>query len=820
MTKVTSHTSEYGPEYYETYGRLGPCAYTRENQRWLEFFEEIATQIVRSINPKRVLDVGCGKGFLVESLRDRGVEAYGFDISEYAIGEVRADVRPYCWVAPVTAGIKERYDLITCIEVCEHLSQDEAAQAVRQMTIHSDAILFSSTPSNFSEPTHVNVRPIIDWLRLFSEFSFAPDDAFDTAFVAPQAILFRRAQSRPSDRSLCRFAEAKNRAVAFPDISRLQARLEAREAQLEGILRSREWKLVARYRGLRFRIKHPIALLIQKFRTFVDPHLSYDYWIKHVERRSYDAGRAANDIGSFRYKPTISVVMPVYNTPPGLLDLAIQSVRAQDYENWELCICDDASPNPGMRETLEKWQARDARIKVTYSGRNEGISGASNRALQLATGEFVALLDHDDELSPNALYEVVKLLNEHPEADMIYSDEDHLDANGQRVRPIFKPDWSPEYMLAQMYTCHLGVYRKGLLDEIGGFRLGFDGSQDYDLVLRVSERTTRIHHIAKILYHWRMAPGSVAASNVAKPYAYVAAKRALSEHLTRRDVRGEIIDGRWRGQYRVSFALETSESVSIVVAGLTSVEALRACVSSVETESSYPDYEIIVVRPKEEGAIGQCFSPRVRSVPSGSSSFNSSNSLNLGATHATGDYILFLHEDTQVISPQWITSMLGFCRQKYIGAVGAKLLYTNGRIQHAGMVLGLKGVVGYPLRGLPRDWWEAGNGASCASRNCSAVSAACMMVRKNVFEEVGGFDEMLSAPYSEVDFCLKVRKLGYRIVWTPWAELYHDESSCSARQNGSQQEAYLKKRWGKALQDDPYYNPNLTLRHEDLGYRI
>ena len=343
------------------------------------------------------------------------------------------------------------------------------------------------------------------------------------------------------------------------------------------------------YRDLRFRVKHPIAQII----TSLTPHLSYSYWIKHSEQKP-NAARIAEATAKFKFSPKISIVMPVYDTPLNFLDLAIRSVRKQQYENWELCICDDASPNPKVRARLESWEKQDPRIKVTYSTQNEGISRASNHALELASGEFVGLLDHDDELSSDALYEVVSLLQQKHDADMIYSDEDMLDPKGRRVRPHFKPDWSPEHMLAVMYTCHFGVYRRRLLEEIGGFRVGFEGAQDYDLVLRLSEKTDQIYHIPKILYHWRMAPNSLA-SGAAKPYAYEAAKRALTEHLIRRRIPGEIVHGDRLGSYRVRFNLEGADRVSIVIPYLARPDALRACVRTIEEKTSYRNYEVIVV---------------------------------------------------------------------------------------------------------------------------------------------------------------------------------------------------------------------------------
>lgn len=815
---ATPRASEYGSDYYNAYYvRHGTAVYSREDPRWLQFFGHVADEIVRQLRPGTVLDVGCAKGFLVECLRDRGVEAYGFDVSEYAIGEVRPDIRPYCWVGSASDSISKNYDLITCIEVCEHLPESEAQDAIRQMTSHADRILFSSTPGDFTEPTHVNVRPVIDWLRLFAQLSFAPDQEFDTAFIAPQAMLLRRAQARPSDQVLCRFANCRNQAIARAEMKN-SPEVSALQQELNAIRSSRGWKLLNLYRDLRFRVKHPIAQGIRWLRN-LDGHLSYEHWIKNVEQRSYDPGRINGAIANFLYKPKISVVTPVYNTPTELLDAAIRSVQRQHYENWELCICDDASLDARVRGCLERWQKEDSRIKVTFSTKNEGISGASNRAVQLASGEFVGLLDHDDELSPDALYEVVKLLQGQPQADMIYSDEDKLDSEGQRLHPCFKPDWSPEYMLARMYTCHFGVYRRRLLDELGGFRAEFDGSQDYDLVLRLSEKTNEIYHVPKILYHWRMAPGSASISPEGKPYAYVAAKRTLSEHLERQQIPGGIVDGPWAGTYRIQFDAAI-EKISIVIVASGMPERLRACISSIEDKTSRAGYEIIVVGKQSlDPQMKLYLSSRLHTVVPFQEPFHCSELVNLGAQHASGTYLLLLHDDTEVISADWITAMAGFCRQEEIGVVGAKLLYRNNLMQDTGMVLGLKGVAGHPLRKFPRDFWHDFRSAG-ETRNCSAVSGACMMVRKNVFEQVGGFDDELSPAYNEIDFCLKVREAGYRIVWTPWAELYHDDlPSPNGRRDPHEIERF-RKRWGKILANDPYYNPNLTLRHEDLGYRV
>ena len=569
------------------------------------------------------------------------------------------------------------------------------------------------------------------------------------------------------------------------------------------------------YRNLRFRVKHTVAEAIKS----LTPHLSYSYWIRHGEPRPSSPAQIAEAIAGFSYAPKISIVTPVYNTPLDHLDLAIRSVQAQHYENWELCICDDASPNTDVKARLQSWEKQEPRIKVTYSAKNEGISGASNRALELASGEFVGLLDHDDELTPDALYEVVKLLQKRSDADMIYSDEDKLDAEARRVWPHFKPDWSPELMLSVMYIGHFGVYRTSLLKEIGGFRVGIEGSQDYDLVLRLSEKTDRIYHIPQILYHWRMAPSSAAASGDAKPYAYEAAKKALTEHLNRRRVPGEIVHGEWRGLYRVRFNLQGSDKVSIVIPNFSKADALRCCVTAIEEKTSYRNYEVIVVDGgRLDAELRKWLESRGCRIISAEESASLSRRINFGGAAAQSPYLQLLHGGAEVISGDWISAMLGFCLQREIGAVGAKLFHRSGKIQHIGVVLGLKGMAGYPLRGYrarPLGYPDP----SQFVRNCSAVSGACMMVGKELFERLGGFDEKLPGAGSDIDFCLRVQEAGYRIVWTPEAELYHEGPLGGDSLSGRQAE-YFKRRWSKFLERDPYYNPNLTLRYEDLGYRV
>jgi GT2 family glycosyltransferase len=522
---------------------------------------------------------------------------------------------------------------------------------------------------------------------------------------------------------------------------------------------------------------------------------------------------------AFPYTPKISIVMPVYNTPLEQLDLAIRSVLDQHYENWELCICDDASPNWDVRARLQNWQEQDPRINVTYSRKHGGISEASNQALSKATGEFIGLLDHDDELSPDALFEVANLLQSRPYADIVYSDEDKLDPQGRRVCPHFKPDWSPEHFLSGMYF-RLGIYRRRLLEEIGGFRGGFDGAQDYDLALRAVEETCgRIYHIPRVLYHRRMASTSTATSAGVKPHAHEAGKRALNEYLTRIRVPGEAVNGKWPTSYRIQFKFDATDKVSIIIPNLGEPDVVMACIESVKQKTSYRNYEIIVVGNHDQDPVTkQHLLSGAHKIISVEGSLNISRLLNRAATQAAGTYLLLLNENTEVISPDWMTSMLGFCWLSGIGAVGAKLLYRTGRLQHIGVVLGLKGLTGHPLRGF-EGFSDTHMDPSDLIRNCSAVTGACMMVRKYVFDRLDGFDEQLPNAYNDIDFCLRLRQAGYRIVWTPDAQLYHDEPMSRSRADGPDAK-YFKNRWDKVLENDPYYNPNLTLQYEDLGYRV
>jgi len=533
----------------------------------------------------------------------------------------------------------------------------------------------------------------------------------------------------------------------------------------------------------------------------------YQLWLKANAITPERARQMRQQAEAFAYKPLVSIVVPVYNPEETWLREAIESVRSQIYENWELCLADDASTRRGVRTVLREYAKVAPRIKVKLLEKNVGIAEASNAALALASGEFVGLLDHDDELKPDALFEVVKLLNEDADLDYIYSDEDKREPDGRLVEPFFKPDWSPDLLTAVNYVTHFSVFRREVIERAGGFRKGYDGSQDYDLVLRVTEMTDRIAHIARPLYSWRKVPGSAAAAVRAKDFALRAAKKALKDALSRRGFEGEVEKGLAVGRYRVRYETRGTPKVSIIIPTRDRADMLRRCIESIRKKSTYKNYEIVVVdndsREQETLDYLASFKGRVVRYPH---AFNFAAIINTAAREAGGEYLLLLNNDTEVITPGWIEALLEHAQRPEVAAAGARLLYPDGRVQHEGIIMNLGG-------------GSAGNvdhggyfGLGECTRNCTAVTGACMMVRKSVFWELGGFDEQLRVAFNDVDFCLRAREKGYWIVYTPYATLYHDESASRGSLHPDEDEQLFRKRWGKPGDfRDPYYNPNLDI---------
>ncbi|MCC7502352.1 MAG: glycosyltransferase [Flavobacteriales bacterium] len=567
------------------------------------------------------------------------------------------------------------------------------------------------------------------------------------------------------------------------------------------------------------------------FQVSGDPY--HQYMARHFARDS-DLREYKEDALAFTFRPLISIVMPVFDPPVAFLEAAIRSVVDQAYDHWELCIADDRSTDPDVRKCLERWTKEDPRIKVSFRKENGHICRASNSAMELVTGEFVALMDHDDLLTPDALYHIVKRLQLQPTLDVLYSDEDKVDEQGRHSDPHFKPQWCPDHLLSRNYFGHLVVLRTALIKEVGGFRPGFEGSQDYDLLLRCTERTERIVRIPRVLYHWRIHAGSAAQGEDVKPYAYDAARKALTEALDRRGEPGEVsfLDG-FRG-YGIRFTSPLRGKVSIIIPTKDQAQVLRTCLTSIFALTDHPDFEVLVVsnnsRKNElfelmdemKGAHSGRFEWIAHDVP-----FNFSELMNTGLKHTNGEQVLFLNNDTEVLHADWLRAMHEWSQRPSIGAVGVKLLYHNDSIQHAGVVIGLGGVAGHTFVGTHRDGPGYFNYVNTINNN-SAVTAACMMVERAKLDRIGGWDQDFTVEYNDVDLCLRLRESGVNNVYLPHVTLYHYESLTRGHPHMTREsyERHLrevglfKARWNRYIDDDPCYNPNMSRGVNDWQFGV
>ncbi len=1099
-TIVDDLTPEFSAEvpkgiYDENYYRsgCGPVSYER-NEFWLGFFARIADEIARSLKPFRVLDAGCAMGFLVESLWGRGIETWGIDISAYAISKVRGDVEPYCRVGSLAEPISGTYDLVTCIEVLEHIPASQLADVIANFSAVTDTVLFSSTPSDFNEPTHVSVRPPLFWLRLFAEHGFQPDLLFDAGFLTPHAILFRKGTPPPEEvlvlfsrmilaRSVLAALDNQVRALqqqnadlkldkakleslqvqfnalsarnqeldsAHQELRQLKAEfdvlvtrnktlegaheelellqvqfdaLTARNQELEGthekieqlkaeldalalhskgleaareerdqlkaeieslpdwkkaienadaelkqlqgkldslsesnrvletantelraaMSRDREaarrelaaaavrlaelksiqhrtaelekqtrhsqiliaelngqnqafdfevaqlkrennrlgselhslvtspgWKLVEGYRKwlnknivsrpwlqkmyepavglfLRPATQQPFSPVRQPDVTHApsDPlspvtaspveqgavplpegsvRLTFEQWIQENEPSAAILHDQRTSSLQFQYRPLISIVLPVYRVSSFMLEECIASVLSQTYDNWELCITHSAPENKEHRDLLATLASGDSRVKLLLLDENKGISGNSNAALELATGEFVAFLDHDDTLAPFAFHEVVAVLNVSPWLDVIYSDHDYIgEADSHRFNPLFKPDWSPEIMLSANYMTHLTVLRRTTVMEVGGFDTATDGAQDWDLFFKVTERTARIAHIPQLLYHWRAHAASTAQNTDAKNYAEPAQIHAIQSHLDRINLPGRIerdssglLHVRWHHPVK-------AKRVSIIIPSKDKVSLLSCCIRSLLEVTRYDDYEILIIdNGSTEPATRNYYNElagitniRVLDYPF---PFNFSGMNNFGVKHATGELLLFLNNDVEVTSADWLTELVGWALVPDIGIVGAKLLRGNGAIQHAGVVVGYEGFAGHPFNNFPSMTFNM-FGSTGWYRNFLAVTGACMMLRRNVFDDIGGFDETFISCGSDVEICLRTWQHNYRVIYNPFAELIHYE--CQTRKGEVPANDYfmsLRHYKKYLLNGDPFWNPNLSMWDPNMGF--
>lgn len=984
----------YNAEYYHS--GCGPIPY-EEPEHWVNFFGMIADRIVADIHPKTVLDAGCAMGYLVAALRDRGVEAYGVDISAYAISKVREDVRPFCKVGsltePLPAGLPDRYDLVVTVEVLEHLYEDEGRQAIRNLCQLTDKVLFTSTPDDFTEPTHVNVQQREYWCRVFFENGFVDDLNYRPRYLTSHALLFRRSanierQVEDYERNIriseCarqqetahwskavedkerhiqnitaqhaaenaawagrqnEWAEKENEwrqekqrleASAASEMERLQQALRSKETECEtqakeadglrteltcckeqyrasaeqcetletelaqykdqyhasadrcetleaelahykehyhAAIGQREvlktqlaevqnaysaisnaffWKITKPFRVCLDALKRILGkvaffrLIGKGIRCLHENGWSYTWHkvknkLKH--RQEYTAltntplfteeELEAQRTEVFPRSIKFSIVVPLYNTPEKFLHEMIRSVIDQTYADWELCMADGGDEAHGNVERIcRQYMRKDLRIKYQRLEENLGISGNTNACLEMATGDYIGLFDHDDLLHPAALHEVMRAICEQ-DADFIYTDENTFHEKPEDAFcPHFKPDYAPDTLRSYNYICHFTVFSKALLDEVGTFRGEFDGSQDYDMVLRLTEKASKIVHIPEILYFWRAHSGSTAGDISAKPYTMDAARRALGEHLDRVGLVGEVEDSSIPSTYRIKYTISGCPKVSIVIPNMDHADTLRTCISSILEKTTYENFEIVIIennsRKEETFAYYDELKtdPRIQIV-TWEGKFNYSAINNFGVREAaTGEYILLLNNDIEVITPDWLQEMLMFAQRPDVGAVGAMLYYPDDTIQHAGVVLGIGGVAGHAHKYFPRGDFGYMSRATIA-QDLSVVTAACVMLPRTVWDEVGGLDETFEVAFNDVDLCMRIRKAGYLIVWTPYAELYHYESKSRGAEDTPEKKKRFEgevrrfqARWKSELAaGDPYYNPNLTLVREDFSVK-
>jgi glycosyltransferase involved in cell wall biosynthesis len=616
----------------------------------------------------------------------------------------------------------------------------------------------------------------------------------------------------------------------------LKTQLETITRDLHTVLNSRSWKLTAGLRRLARYVRRV------KRRVLDSPHRPrwtetifpdrYTQWIEQHDTVTAERRQDMSaEIAGWQACGIISVVMPVYDPPISLLREAIDSILAQIYPHWELCIADDASTNPKVRETLAEYAQGDARIRVVYRPQNGHIVEASNSALALATGEFVALMDQDDLLPAHVLFEVAKAICNHPDAGVIYSDEDKISESGVRFDPYFKPDYNYELLLGQNMVNHLGAYRRTLVQEAGGFKVGMEGSQDHDLVLRCIERITpaQVIHIPKVLYHWRVHASSTAASVDSKPYALTAGIRAVNEHLARTcpgataELHPEV------NFYRVRFPLpDPAPKVSIIIPTRNAYPLLRLCLSTLFEKTRYPNFEVVVVDNGSDDPAVLDYLEGLRQagkivVLRDDGPFNFSALNNRAVARCTGEYVLLLNNDIEIIEPDWLTEMVSVAARPGVGAVGARLWYPNKTLQHAGAIVGVGGVAGHAHKRLAAGK-EGYFGRAVLLQSFTAVTAACLLVKRSIFNAVGGLDEKnLTIAFNDIDFCLKIAQAGYRNVWTPHAQMIHHESATRGSDLAPEKAArfqaevlFMQRKWGERLLNDPAFNINLSLDDENF----
>jgi GT2 family glycosyltransferase/SAM-dependent methyltransferase len=807
----------------------------------------LADRVVAELGPRTVLEVGCGAGHLVAALRARGVEAWGVDPSCEALARAVEAARPFCRAAPILEAPGRRYDLVVCLGLHEEeLAPEEVAQAMDRLCEASDDVLVALPPVDCA-------RHRAAWAEAFAARGYHRDLAFDAApleqlvgglarFRAGEAAAAVRAYER-------RLAELEGeggdlRAAleeARAEAERLRRSTLAHRRELEAQVREARMEVAALRASQSWRVTRPLRVANELLGTVQarlttrprrDEREDHATWARRhadpgPEERAWIAAWIAARRGAL---PTISVLLPMCDPPPELLRRALESVRGQLYPGWQLCVADDASTSPEVHALLEAAERADPRVRVVRRTERGHVSATTNSALALAEGEWCVLLDHDDELAPHALFCVAAEAVVHPEVELLYSDEDKLDAEGTRCDPSFKPEWDLELLRGCNYVCHLLALRTARVRALGGLRLGLEGAQDYDLVLRYGERLrpAQVRRLPFVLYHWRAWARSTALSPDAKPYAGPAARRAVTEHLARTRVRAVVEphprDPTWS---RVRYEVPSPPPLaSLIVPTRDGLELLRTCVESLR-RTTYPAWELLVVdNGSQEAAtldylaeLERLGTARVLRDPS---PFNYSDLNNAGAAAARGQVLVLLNNDTEVVSPDWLTELVSHVMRPDVGAAGPLLVYPDGTIQHAGVVVGFGGIAGHVLSKRSPDASGLG-GRALLARSYTACTAACLAVRADVYRAVGGLDPEFAVALGDVDLCVRIRERGLKVVWTPYVRLLHHESATrgsdeTAENSGrfGREADRFRRRWPGWIADDPAWSP-WALRRRSAG---
>ena len=718
--------------------------------------------------------------------------------------------------------------------------ENEDEITAKALSISADAVVLMPGPGTDAAMR----RPQL--VECFGRFGFVPDYECDLIDLHPAAVCVRRQRGKIAEALVGAMENALAR--ANKQFSGLQRKLQVRDAELKEAHRHiaaleqkllkvkeyrRELKLLKEQRQtLRksperrigrvflapYRIPEKLAKKIWKnlqrdgkTRRRSIPSSEYQRWFEQHRASTKELKQMRDEARVFGSRPLISVITPVFDTPVKHLEETVESVLAQAYDNWELVLVDDGSTAIELLRILPRVAASDERIVLASLGKHGGISAASNHGLALARGEWLTFLDHDDVLEPDSLFQVVKLLQSHPDADLIYTDEDKLGDDGFEA-PLFKPDWSPDFFLSCNYLGHLTAVRRDLLRKAGGFRSQFDSAQDYDLYFRIIERTNRIHHIPRVLYHWRRSESSSAISVRQKPGQLEASQLAIEDHLKRSGELAHVaVD--WRTHaFCVRRELLEARKISLIIRSCHGLESLERCIETLTAQTSYPNYEVVIVQTdKKFPEVATRFSHRLLYLPGAA---DDSTAKNQAVEQTDSPWLLFLDDGIEVIEPDWLTIMAEHVQRAEVGAVGARLLNPSGLVEHAGIIVGANNIAQSAYRGFPADHAGAANRQLQLTRNCSAVLSACMLTRREIFQELGGFDADLSGALADVDLCLKIRRAGYLIVYTPFARLYWHDAPGKIDMGG---QGIMEQRWAGVLHGDPYYNPNLSRERADFS---